>query len=66
MPLAADGYGLLPIDEVTGEDLLIGFHCGKQHLDEFLSGQALDWPPAATQTPPLMATPNSPTPAPSR
>jgi hypothetical protein len=43
MPLAADGYGLLPIDEVTPQDLLAGFRCGKQHLDEFLTGQALDW-----------------------
>ena len=35
MPLAADGYGLLPVVEVSPE-ALAGFDCGKPHLNEFL------------------------------
>jgi len=35
MPLAEDGYGLLPVVEVPPE-ALAGFDCGKPHLNEFL------------------------------
>jgi hypothetical protein len=35
MPLARDGYGLLPVVEVSPE-ALAGFDCGKPHLNEFL------------------------------
>ncbi|MBV8036219.1 type II toxin-antitoxin system ParD family antitoxin [Roseateles sp.] len=38
----------------------------KQGDDELDRGEGVPYTPAATQTPPLMATPNSPTPAPSR
>jgi GNAT superfamily N-acetyltransferase len=35
MPLAEDGYGLLPVVEVSPE-ALAGFDCGKPHLNQFL------------------------------
>lgn len=35
MPLAEDGFGLLPVDQVSAE-LLRAFKCGKGHLDAFL------------------------------
>lgn len=35
MPLADEGYGLLPVVEVSPE-ALAGFDCGKPHLNEFL------------------------------
>jgi ribosomal protein S18 acetylase RimI-like enzyme len=35
MSLAQEGYGLLPVVEVSLE-ALAGFDCGKQHLNEFL------------------------------
>lgn len=35
MPLAQDGFGLLPVVEV-GAAALSGFDCGKAHLNEFL------------------------------
>lgn len=35
MPLAEEGYGLLPVVEVSPE-ALAGFDCGKPHLNEFL------------------------------
>lgn len=35
MPLAEDGYGLLPVVEVSPE-ALAGFDRGKPHLNEFL------------------------------
>lgn len=39
MPLAEEGYGLLPIVEVFPE-ALTGFDCGKPHLNEFLVSAA--------------------------
>ncbi len=35
MPLAEDGYGLLPIVDISPE-ATTGFDCGKPHLNEFL------------------------------
>lgn len=35
MPLAEDGFGLLPVVEVSPE-ALVSFDCGKPHLNEFL------------------------------
>ena len=36
MPLAENGFGLLPVTEVAPE-LLAAFRCGKDHLDAFLA-----------------------------
>ncbi|MDG0834310.1 hypothetical protein [Roseateles saccharophilus] len=42
MPLAADDYGLLPVADVAHAPLA-AFQCGRAHLDEFLTNQAVDW-----------------------
>ena len=42
MPLAEDGFGLLAVEDIDPL-ALADFRCGKDHLDAFLTQQALQW-----------------------